>query len=206
MVGNAVLLKRSISPAAVVAVCLIVAGFVGIAICNFAGPGDYSAAGIAAVFTSLTLEAVAANIEEHVLVTCCASQDEAVSITFPIGAAVALAMSLLGGELASVAHNWRALPYLIVHAVMAAVELHFVFFSIAPFGSIQTVLFTSLRKIIVTVAAMFARGVLAGMCYRLSLLTVAVGVSVNLFGLITEQKSPTTAEGFVPDALDEPQP
>jgi hypothetical protein len=31
-------------------------------------------------------------------------------------------------------------------------------------------------------------------------------VSANLFGLITEQKSPDTEEGFVPNALDEPEP
>jgi hypothetical protein len=133
MVGNAVLLKRTLSLTPVVSGCLVVAGFVGIAICNFTGPGEYSAAGIAALFTSVILEAVAANIEEHVLITCRTSQDEAMSITPPIGAAVALAMPLLDGEIAAVARSWRTLPYLLVHAV----GLHFVFFSIALFGSVQ---------------------------------------------------------------------
>jgi adenosine 3'-phospho 5'-phosphosulfate transporter B3 len=210
MVGNVVLLKRTLSPLTVITVCLVVTGFVGVAICNFAGPGEYSLAGITAVFASLTLEAVAASIEEHVLVTCRASQDEAMSVTFPIGATAALAKSILSGELRDagrgIVRTWRAVPYLLVYAVMGAVGLHFVFFSIALFGCVQTVLFTSLRKIIIALGALFSRGVQAGMCYRFSLLTVAAGVSANVYAQITEQKGGDKGEGFLPDPLGEPGP
>jgi len=181
---------------------------VGVAISDFTGSGEYGLSGVIAVFASLTLEAVAANIEEYVLSTSRATQDEVMTCVIPMGFLMALFTSLVTGHLGSaarqIAADLRVVPLLIGHAVMGAIGLHFIFFSLTVFGSMQTVLFTSLRKVLMAIGSLLTRGdVQFGICYGLSCLTVGGGLALNVYEKLTEQKGVVDGFGFAPEPLDD---
>jgi hypothetical protein len=208
MVGSFVFLKRSLRAREIAVASVLVVGFVGVAICDFSGPSDYCLSGIIAVFASLTLEAVAANVEEYLLTDCRATQGELMSVVFLVGSIVALVVSAASGQLAAaartVAAEPRALPYLAAHAVLGAIGLHFVFLSLALFGSVQTVLFTSTRKAATAVGQMMLiGGVRFTVWYRISLILIVAGLSANVYDKLTEQKKVTEPVGFAPDPIEE---
>jgi adenosine 3'-phospho 5'-phosphosulfate transporter B3 len=203
MVGNFVFLKRSLRAPEIAVACVLVVGFVGVAICDFSGPSDYCLSGIVAVFASLTFGAVAANIEEYLITDRRATSAELMSIVFPIGSIIALLIAAGSGQLVSaaraVAAEPRVVPYLAAHALFGAIGLHFVFLSLALFGSIQTVLFTSTRKAVTAIAQMMITGaVRATAWYRGSIVLIVAGISANVYDQCTKQKKPI---GFTPDPI-----
>jgi adenosine 3'-phospho 5'-phosphosulfate transporter B3 len=208
MVGNFVFLKRSLRAPEIAVACVLVVGFVGVAICDFSGTSDYCLSGIVAVFASLTLEAVAANIEEYLITDCRATRGELMSVVFPIGSIVALIIANASGQLVAaaraVAAEPRAVPYLAAHALFGAIGLHFVFMSLALFGSVQTVLFTSARKALTAVAhMMLIGGVRFTAWYRVSLVMIVAGLSANVYDKCTQQKKQGEPIGFAPDPIED---
>jgi hypothetical protein len=130
---------------------VIVAGLVGFTLGDFVGRNELDFQGIGALFLSLCLEAVASNLEERLLLDLMVQQSEAMALIFGPGAVGAFVIAVMTGEvrsaLSKVQMNQRCLGYFAGDSSLGAVGLHFVFFSIKVFGSLQTVLFTSLRKV-----------------------------------------------------------
>jgi drug/metabolite transporter (DMT)-like permease len=193
MLGNFVLLQRRLTLVEVITVCVIVAGFVGVALGDFRGRNDFEWLGIAAVFGALALEAVAINMEEKLLSDWQVPQGELMAILFPVGSAVTGALALFSGQFDTafekVLENPSSLLYILLYSATGAIGLHFVFFSVAKFGCLQTVLFTSLRKSISGFFAfLFTTDLQFTRWHRISWLLLGSGVTVNLYTKLTEGK------------------
>jgi drug/metabolite transporter (DMT)-like permease len=190
IVGTFVFLKRRLTASEIIVACLFVAGFVGIAIGDFNDRGDYDNGGIVAVFLSLLLEAVAVNFEEYLLSECHVPVPELMAIVFSIGSGVAFGACLAFGEFGVVVQKVvsapQVVPYLGLYSIMGAIGFHFVFLSVAVFGSVQTVLFTSLRKVLASAFSIAWKGeVPFGWWYRGSLGVIVVALTVNAWSKAT---------------------
>jgi adenosine 3'-phospho 5'-phosphosulfate transporter B3 len=152
MLGNIVLLRRRLTLAEIATTCVIVTGLVGVALGDFVGRSEFDFAGIAAVLMSLYLDAVAANLEEKVLWDLNAPPAEVLTLISGIGCAGTAILALLLREttsaVATLGNDRCCIGPLAVYAIMGAIGFHFLFFSLAVFGSLQTVVFTSLRKVL----------------------------------------------------------
>jgi hypothetical protein len=149
MLGNIVLLKRRLNLAEIVTPWFIVIGLVGVALGGFVGRSEFDFPGTAARFLLLCLDAVAANLEEKVLWNLNTPQAEVLTLASVIGCVTTAVLALLVGEMTrAVGANQRCIGCLPVYTIMGAIGFHFLFFSLTVFGSLQTVVFTSLRKVL----------------------------------------------------------
>jgi hypothetical protein len=93
-----------------------------------------------------------ANLEEKVLWNLNAPQAEVLTLVSMIGCFATAVLALLVGEMtkavAAIGTNRRCIGFLAVYATMGAIGFHFLLFSLAVFGSLQTVVFRSLRKVL----------------------------------------------------------
>jgi adenosine 3'-phospho 5'-phosphosulfate transporter B3 len=185
MLGNIVFLKHRLSFSQIVIVCVIVTGLVGFTLGDFVGFNEFDLRGVGALFLSLCLEAVAVNLEERLLVDLMVPQSEVMALVFGPGVIGAFVMMAVRGEIKSVLLKVRAdrrcVGYFVGYAGLGAIGLHFVFFSITLFGSLQTVMFTSLRKIhnamcviLLTPDLRFTNW------HRVSIAILAVGIVANV--------------------------
>jgi hypothetical protein len=159
MVGNFVLLRRQLTLTEVVIGCIVVCGFVSVALTDFHGRNDFEPSGIAAVFGSLALEAIALNLEEKLLSDWKVPQIEAIPLIFSGSAIISLSIGVYSGQCMIVFNRILRHPFaivwILVYAVAGSIGLRFTFFSIATFGSLQTVMFTSLQNSIRGLIARF---------------------------------------------------
>lgn len=156
----------------------------GIAIDGFNDRGDYDIIGIVSVFLSLLLEAVAVNFEEYLLSDCRIGGSEVMALVFSIGTIVTFVGCIVTGEIVTVVEKIEKSPeiliYLGVYSIMGALGLHFVFFSLMAFGSMQTVMFTSMRKMLMCIVSGVIRGESTfGWWYRGSVCLSVVGLTAN---------------------------
>ena len=193
MVGNIVFLKKSFSFMEVAAVSLLVSGFVGFALADFSGRSIFDIQGIAAVIASLTLEAIAANLEEYILQRCGSTQEEAVPIIFSLGFVMTILYSSATGEVKYVAkqvlHKPQILLPLASYAFLGGIGLLIVFLSLKMFGSLQTIEFTSLRKSLSKIIRSFIlKDSLFTMTHIVSLLLMGSGFAISYADRINKEK------------------
>ncbi|KAK8878453.1 hypothetical protein M9Y10_005226 [Tritrichomonas musculus] len=206
MVGNIVFLKKKFSFTTIISICLMVCGFVGIALGDLNGTislnnDNYNYLGIAAIVASMTLEAIAANLEEYILVYCNTTIGEAISIIFSFGTIITLICSILKGEFSSTIskfvelgteskrQQFFALSYLFIYAFSGAIGIHFVFLSLRVFGSLQTVSLTSLRKVFNSCLLSFLRNDKQFTTWHaLSLFLAFSGYALNIYHKIFSSK------------------
>jgi hypothetical protein len=207
MVGNFVFLKRPLTAPDVIVACLFVTGFVGIVISDFSDRGEYDVVGIIAVFLSLLLEAVSVNLQEHLLFSCRIPKRDLMALVFSLSSAVAFVPALIGGNFSVVVEKVISEPgvigYLLAYSVLGAVGMHFVFFSLAAFGSMQTVLFTSLRKVVRAVGAAAMGGVAFAVWYRASACILAAGLTINAWAKAIDTTEKEEKPGFDPDPIEQ---
>lgn len=208
IVGNFVFLKRHLSASEIIIACLFVAGFVGIAIDGFGDRGDYDIVGIVSVFLSLLLESVAVNFEEYLLLDCRLPQSEVMGVIFAIGTAVTFVGCIVSGEFLIVAQKIEAAPsvavYWMVYAGMGALGLHFVFFSVVAFGSMQTVLFTSARKMFVCIVSGLVDGEITfGWWYKSSVCLSVMALTANAWSKVFETDGKVSSDIGLDELLDE---
>ena len=206
MVGNIVFLKKKFSFTTVITICIMVCGFVGIALGDLNGTiplnnDNYNYLGIAAIVASMTLEAIAANLEEYILALCNSTQGEAISMIFSFGTIFTLIWSIFKGEFTntiiqlieigkeSKKQLFFALSCLLVYAFLGAVGIHFVFLSLKNFGSLQTVSLTSLRKVFNSCLSYFLMNDKQfTIWHSLSLFLAFSGYAMNIFHTIISPK------------------
>jgi drug/metabolite transporter (DMT)-like permease len=205
ILANFVFLKRPLRASEILLACILVAGFIGIAIGDFSERGDYDTAGIVAALSSLLLEAGAASFEEYLLIDCGVSTEELIAVAAGAGSLFGFIAAALSGDLALVKLGTpQSLVYVCVYAVMAAIGLHFVFFSLALFGSIQTVLFTSFRKVVSSVGAvMLSGGVQVAPWYRASVAVVSIGMVWNFYAQMARTSEKPTIGVFDTGGIEE---
>ncbi|OHT08249.1 Slc35b3 protein [Tritrichomonas foetus] len=193
MVGNIVFLKKAFSVSEILSTSLVVCGFVGMALGDFSGKNNFDLNGIAAVVVSLTLEAIASNMEEYILKLCNATIEESMSLIFTIGTGLTLSWSICTGEFLNacikIRENPASLFYLAIYSILGAIGLFVVFISLKIFGSLQTVMFTSIRKVINSCVAFFIfHDRIISFWHITSLFLVASGFALNISDISKNEK------------------
>jgi adenosine 3'-phospho 5'-phosphosulfate transporter B3 len=150
MIGNVIFLHKRPKSMEVVSVMLIVLGLIGISLGDFRGKNKFDAIGICAVIGALCFDAVASNMEDKVMSHYGASQSELISMIYTMGAVsigiVSILMGQMAGGIVRLTQNPVSLLYLFLFAVMGALGIQFVYLVMKVFGSLVTVMTTSLRK------------------------------------------------------------
>jgi len=150
LIGNIIFLNKQPTISEVVSVCLIVIGLIGITLGDFKGNNKFDIPGIAAVMTSLSFDAVASNMEDKTMSVYGASQNELISILYGLGAVLVGTTSILTGQFSSAVHrikeNPESIKYIFLFSSLGSIGIQFVYLTMKVFGSLITVMLTSLRK------------------------------------------------------------
>lgn len=150
LVGSVRFVRGKVSFPEVAALVLVVCGFIMLSLCDVSYKHSYNVPGIAAAVVSLIFEAVVANAQEVILRDHQIEPVELMGVLFGFASLVAFVFTLVNDELFSSFEKMRrypeSVPLILAVAVFGSIGTHFIFFSQAVFGSVETVLFTSLRK------------------------------------------------------------
>lgn len=205
MVGNIVFLKKKYTLTTVIAMALMVCGFVGVSLGDFTGIISLSKnnyLGVLLIMLSMTLEAIVVNLEEYILIYRNAPLLESISVVFSLCTVFSLIFSISSGQMSqtisqfqklrstSLANEFLSISYLLLYAVFGAFGFFFVFISVKTFGSFQTVTITSFRKVIQSVILYF-------FCFRnpftlwhfVSIFMALSGFTLNVTHSIIPQKN-----------------
>jgi hypothetical protein len=141
----------------------------------------------------LALEAIVVNLEEKLLSDWKVPQREVMAMIFPVASLMSACMALFSRQFDTATEKVIANPvslfYILIYAVFGAVGLNFVFFSVTKFGSLQTVLFTSLRK---SLGGLISSGMGYDFQFTrwhgISWIILGSGLVVNFWSKVTERK------------------
>lgn len=187
MIGNIVFLNKKPKPYQVASVCLIVVGLIGISLGDFRGKNKFDVIGVIAVLVSLSFDSAASNLEDKSLSFFKASQSELISVLYGCGAIGVCVLAILSGQMQSgirrVLNAPSCLLYIFEFAFLGAVGIQFVYLIMKRFGSLTTVMITSLRKAM-TVCLSFVvyKDKQFTSWHFVSILIIAAGMSLNIKG------------------------
>jgi adenosine 3'-phospho 5'-phosphosulfate transporter B3 len=194
MIGNVFFLKRKPKLRQAISVLLVVVGLIGITLGDFRGKNRFSISGVLAVSTALVCGAAASNLEDKVMSHYGTTQDELISMVYSIGAIVMISFALLTGQLFSgiekVIENPSCLFFIFCFSVLGALGIQFVYLTMKVFGSLITVMITSVRKAL-TVALSFLifRDKVFTVIHGVSIVAIALGLVVNVYEKTGRMKS-----------------
>ena len=150
MIGNIIFLKKQPKASEVLAVVLIVIGLIGISLGDFRGKNKFDVPGIIAVTLSLCFDAISSNMEDKILSHYGSSQDELISVLYGMGAILVGTLALVQGDLVNGVRRCIRYPsclvYLAAFSLLGSVGIQFVYLTMKVFGSLLTVMMTSIRK------------------------------------------------------------
>jgi adenosine 3'-phospho 5'-phosphosulfate transporter B3 len=192
MIGNIIFLKRKPKLRQALSVLLVVLGLIGITLGDFRGKNRFSVSGVLAVSTALVCGAAASNLEDKVMSHYGASQDELISMVYSLGAIVMMALSLITGQFFTGMHKLIESPtsffFVFCFSVLGALGIQFVYLTMKVFGSLITVMVTSVRKAL-TVALSFLIFKAFTVIHAVSIVAIGVGLVVNVYEKTGRMKS-----------------
>ena len=185
MIGNVIFLKKKPKLSEAFSVVLIVLGLIGISLGDFKGKNTFNISGIVAVSASLICGAIASNMEDKVMSHYGASQDELISMLYSIGALIMGTLAILTGQmttgLAKVAANPSSLVFLLFFSILGALGIQFVYLTMKVFGSLVTVMVTSVRKALtVCLSFLIFRDKVFTSWHAVSMLAITIGMAINV--------------------------
>jgi adenosine 3'-phospho 5'-phosphosulfate transporter B3 len=186
LIGNVIFLHKKPKLSEAFSVLLIVFGLIGISLGDFRGRNKFNVAGIFAISASLVCGAIASNMEDKVMTHWNASQDELISMVYTFGALLMAVLGIATGEmtdgLARIREEPSSLLYIAIFSVLAAIGIQFVYLVMKVFGSLVTVMVTSVRKA-VTVCLSFIvfRDKVFTLWHGVAMDAIAIGMSVNVY-------------------------
>jgi adenosine 3'-phospho 5'-phosphosulfate transporter B3 len=186
MIGNVIFLKRVPKPFEVVSVILIVFGLIGVTLGDFRGKNKFDIPGLVSVSTALICGAVASNLEDKMMSQYGASQDEVIAMIYSVGALIIGAMGVLNGELFRGFNRVYAKPtacvWLLVFSGLGALGIQFVYLTMKVFGSLTTVMVTSLRKALtICLSFLLFRDKVFTIWHGVSMAAIAAGMGINIY-------------------------
>lgn len=150
MIGNIIFLKKKPKATEVLSVVLIVIGLVGISLGDFRGKNKFDVPGIIGVTLSLCFDAISSNMEDKILSHYGASQDELIAVLYGLGALSVGSFALIQGDFVNgilrCARYPSSLIYLAAFSGLGSIGIQFVYLTMKVFGSLLTVMLTSIRK------------------------------------------------------------
>jgi adenosine 3'-phospho 5'-phosphosulfate transporter B3 len=213
MIGNIIFLKKKPKFHEACSVILVVLGLIGISIGDLKSKNSFDLSGIIAVSIALICGAVASNMEDKVMSQYGASQDELISVLYSFGALVMALLALFTGQVPSGVYKILSAPsslfFIFCFSVLGALGIQFVYLTMKVFGSLITVMITSVRKALtVCLSFIIFRDKVFTMIHAASILAIALGISVNVYEK-TAVKSPIHEAELLqhefPDAEIEPE-
>ena len=192
LVGSVRFLRGKFRIPEVASIVVVVVGFIMLSLCDISYKHAYNVPGIAAVVVSLIFEAVVANAQEVILREHQIEPVELMGILFGMAALVAFVFTLVNDELFSSLEKMRrcpeAIPLVLLVSIMGSIGTHFIFYSQAVFGSVETVLFTSLRKSLGGFChALWMGKMQFTVLHGMSLFAILLGMSGNYYWTVKEQ-------------------
>jgi adenosine 3'-phospho 5'-phosphosulfate transporter B3 len=194
MIGNVLFLKKKPKISEAISVVLIVVGLIGISLGDFRGNNKFDVAGILAVSLALICGAVASNLEDKVMSHHGASQDEVIAMIYTIGACLMIVLAFATGEMSDglklVAARPTAIPVIFAFSAFGAVGIQFVYLTMKVFGSLITVMITSVRKALtVCLSFVIFRDKVFTLLHGIAILAITVGMSVNISDKVGTKKA-----------------
>jgi adenosine 3'-phospho 5'-phosphosulfate transporter B3 len=208
MIGNIIFLKKKPKLTEAIAVLLIVFGLIGISLGDVKGKNKFDAAGMLAVSTALICGAVASNMEDKVMSEYSATQDELISMLYSVGALIMGGLACFTGELQSgiecIQKDPFAIVFLLIFSVLGALGIQFVYLTMKVFGSLITVMITSVRKALtVCLSFIVFRDKVFTAWHAAAMLAIAAGMSVNVYEKTAGKKTEIADEQRLLESLDE---
>jgi adenosine 3'-phospho 5'-phosphosulfate transporter B3 len=199
LIGNVIFLKKRPKVSEVISVILIVFGLVGMSLGDFRGQNKFQISGIFAVSFALVCGAVASNLEDKTMSYYGASQDEVISMIYTIGAVVMFGMAVVTGEsgegLRTVMEKPSSIFVIFIFSTFGALGIQFVYLMMKVFGSLVTVMVTSVRKALtVCLSFVLFRDKVFTRWHAMAMIAIAAGMSLNISEKIGAQKTPQTEE------------
>ena len=185
MIGNIFFLKKYPTKKRVLAVIMVIIGLIGMSLADYKGKNKFDNYGIIAEIVSLSFDAIASNMEEKIMSVYGASQDELISIIYLLGSVVLFALSVIMGEAKTAVNKISKEPFIMVYIIgfsmFGAIGIQFVYLIMKTFGSLTTVMVTSLRKgITVFISYAFFNDKHFTKWHFISLILLISGMSLNI--------------------------
>ncbi|KAH0791044.1 adenosine 3'-phospho 5'-phosphosulfate transporter 2 isoform X1 [Histomonas meleagridis] len=186
MIGNIIFLKKKPRPTEVLSVCLIVCGLVSISLGDFKGKNKFNADGVIAVILSLCCDAIASNMEDKIMSVYGASQDEIITFLYGAGSILIGIVSIANGQMVSgirrVSQDPTSLIYIFLFSFLGALGIQFVYLIMKVFGSLLTVMVTSLRKAMtVMMSFVVYKDKKFTHFHAFAIFMIASGISLNIY-------------------------
>jgi adenosine 3'-phospho 5'-phosphosulfate transporter B3 len=199
MIGNVIFLHKRPRASEVVSVVLIVFGLIGISLGDFRGKNKFDLPGLVAVVLSLCFDALASNMEEKVMSHYGATQSELISMIYSMGALLIGVMAVATGQMSDGIEKVVAQPlslvYLFLFAVLGALGIQFVYLVMKVFGSLVTVMTTSLRKgLTVILSFVVFKDKKFTTWHGWAILLLSTGTGLNIYLKTAKKRDPSLEE------------
>jgi adenosine 3'-phospho 5'-phosphosulfate transporter B3 len=186
LIGNVIFLKKKPKLSEVTSVILIVLGLIGISLGDVKGHNKFDGRGIVAISVSLICGAVASNMEDKVMSHYEASQDEVISMIYSTGAVLMAVLAVATGDMKhgvqKVIDRPDSVLYIAIFSVLGALGIQFVYLVMKVFGSLATVMITSVRKALtVCLSFVIFRDKVFTLWHAIAMISIATGMSINVY-------------------------
>lgn len=194
MIGNIIFLKKKPKLTEAFAVVLIVLGLIGVSLGDFRGKNKFDIPGIIAISLSLVAGAVASNMEDKVMSIYGATQNELISMLYTVGAILMLFLGLATGQFATgiekVSSNPSSILFLFLFGFLGAAGIQFVYLIMKVFGSLTTVMITSVRKALTVVLSfLIFKDKQFTILHGISIMLITFGMSLSMYEKFTSKKN-----------------
>lgn len=186
MIGNIIFLKKKPKLIEAISICLVVLGLIGVSLGDFRGKNKFDMLGIIAVITSLCFDAIASNMEDKIMSVYGASQDELIAMIYGIGAILVGSISIITGEFFSamvkIFNHPSSLIFISLFSFLGAIGIQFVYLTMKVFGSLLTVMMTSIRKALtVCLSFLVFPDKKFTKWHGFSIVLLSIGISINIY-------------------------
>lgn len=193
LIGNILFLKKKPKFTEVIAVFLIVLGLIGVSLGDFHGHNKIDSVGVISIILSLIAGAVASNLEDKVMSVYGASQNELISMLYTIGSLLMLLLSIVTGQfpkgIQTVSSNPKSILFLSFFAFLGANGIQFVYLIMKVFGSLTTVMITSVRKALTVVLSFIVfRDKKFTIYHGISIILIVIGMTMSMCEKLDSKK------------------
>lgn len=207
MIGNIIFLKKKPKISEAVSISMIVVGLIGISLGDFKGKNKFDVLGIISIILSLVCGAVASNMEDKLMSIDGASQDEVIAMLYGLGSIIVGVAALVTGDMTNGFINCLQQPsslmQLMFFGFLGAIGIQFVYLSMKVFGSLITVMLTSIRKAMtVCLSFLLFPNKHFTVYHGLSILLIAFGMAINIMEK-TKTKKVSEDEKMLIDKTDD---
>jgi len=187
MIGGYLFLGKRYSFLEVLSIFLIVLGLIGVSLSDKYSNNQFNPYGVLLSTLSLSADAIASNLQEKAFEAHGASQLEVISTMYLLGSSLILIVAVFSGQLmhgiSQCNQNPAMILYLFEFAFLGSIGVQFVYLLMKTFGSLLTVMVTSLRKgLTVCISFILFPEKQFTIFHLFSMFGIVLGITMNYFG------------------------